>query len=134
RDEAGVGPVVVAEVVVARVLTAEHGVGVGHDLLDERVADTRPDGLPPFSWMTSGTIQEQIRLWTIFAPGCFSSMERATSAVMSDPLTPSARSSTKNTRSASPSNARPMSAPCSCTARRRSFWLSGSMGSAGWFG
>ena len=36
-----VGPVVVAEVVVRRVLAAEDGAGLGHDLLDERVADTR---------------------------------------------------------------------------------------------
>src|SRR2546426_628299 len=40
-------------------------------------------------------------------------MACATRAVTSDPDTPSARSSTRNTRSASPSKARPMSAPCS---------------------
>ena len=41
----------------------------------------------------------RVRAWT-----------SATSAVTSEPLTPWARSSTRNTRSASPSNARPMSA------------------------
>ena len=57
--------------------------------------------------MTSGTVHEQIRLWTIFAPGSRSSIAAATSAVSIDPLTSSARSSTRNTRSASPSNAIP---------------------------
>ena len=38
-DDAGVGPEVLAEVVVRGVLAAEHRVGVGHDLLHERVAD-----------------------------------------------------------------------------------------------
>ena len=38
-DDAGVGPEVLPEVVVRGVLAAEHRVGVGHDLLHERVAD-----------------------------------------------------------------------------------------------
>ena len=42
-DDARVGPVVVAEVVVARVLAAEDRAGLGHDLLDEGVADPGPD-------------------------------------------------------------------------------------------
>ena len=37
--EPGVGPPVVTEVVVRRVLAAEHGVRLGHHLLDEGVAD-----------------------------------------------------------------------------------------------
>ena len=43
-------------------------------------------------------------------------------------------SSTRNTRSASPSNASPTSAPASSTARWRSLRFSGWIGSAGWFG
>ena len=50
------------------------------------------------------------------SPGCLVSMEAATSAVVSEPDTGSAFSSTRKTRSASPSKARPMSAPCSSTA------------------
>ena len=68
------------------------------------------------------------------APGSFSRMARATSAVTSDPLTPSACSSTRNTRSASPSKASPTSAWFSITARFRSTWFSGLIGSAGWLG
>ncbi len=40
-DRAGVGAPVVAEVVVRGVLAAEDRAGLGHDLLDERVADAR---------------------------------------------------------------------------------------------
>ena len=43
-------------------------------------------------------------------------------------------SSTTNTRSASPSKAKPMSAPTSRTRAHRSRWFSGWSGSAGWFG
>ena len=50
------------------------------------------------------------------SPGCFVSMEAATSAVVSEPDTGCAFSSTRKTRSASPSKANPMSAPCSSTA------------------
>ena len=39
----GVGPVVLAEVVVRRVLAAEGGAGLGHHLLDEAVADPGAD-------------------------------------------------------------------------------------------
>ena len=38
-DQAAVGPEVVGEVVVTRVLSAEQGTGLGHHLLDERVSD-----------------------------------------------------------------------------------------------
>src|SRR3984957_7904806 len=68
------------------------------------------------------------------SPGCLASMEAATSAVVSEPETGSAFSSTRNTRSASPSKASPMSAPCSSTAAFRSTRFSGWIGSAGWFG
>ena len=44
-DDAGVGPEVLPEVVVRGVLAAEHRVGVGHDLLHERVADAALDRL-----------------------------------------------------------------------------------------
>src|SRR5207244_1918423 len=67
-------------------------------------------------------------------PGCFSSIAFATRAVVSEPETGWARSSTRNTRSASPSNARPTSARRSSTRACRSFRFSGWMGSAGWFG
>src|SRR3989337_539604 len=91
-------------------------------------------GVPSFSRITSGTAHEQIRLWTIFAPGSRWRIALATSAVTSEPPTPSARSSTRNTRSAPPSNANPTSAPRSRTSRLRSRWFAGSIGSAGWFG
>ena len=41
RDQTRIGPEVVAEVVVTRMLAAERGPGLGHDLLDERVPDPR---------------------------------------------------------------------------------------------
>ena len=82
-------------------------------------------GSPPCSRITSGTVHEQIRLCTILAPGSRSSIAIATSAVSSEPLTSWARSSTRNTRSASPSNASPTSAPCSSTAAFRSCWFVG---------
>ena len=91
-------------------------------------------GVPPFSRITSGTVHDVIRLWTMVAPGFRWSIDLATRAAINDGLTGSARSSTKNTRSASPSNAIPRSAPCSRTARMRSCRFSGSMGSAGWLG
>ena len=50
------------------------------------------------------------------SPGCLVSMATATSAVVSEPDTGSAFSSTRNTRSASPSKASPMSAPWARTA------------------
>ena len=91
-------------------------------------------GVPPCSRTTSGTAFEQIRLWRIVAPGSFSSTPTATIAVVVEPESRSPCSSTRNTRSASPSNARPMSAPISSTRARRSRWFSGWIGSAGWFG
>ena len=91
-------------------------------------------GSPPAARIVSGTTHEQIRLCTILAPGSARSIETATIAVSSEPLTSSACSSTRNTRSASPSKASPTSAPCSSTAAFRSFWFSGFSGSAGWFG
>ena len=91
-------------------------------------------GLPPFSRMTSGTTRDVMRLCRMIAPGYRSSMPFATNAVTSDPLTPFACSSIRNTRSASPSNASPRSAPNSVTVRFTSDWFSGLMGSAGWLG
>ena len=70
----------------------------------------------------------------IFAPGCFARMPTASSAVVVEPDSPRPCSSTRNTRSASPSNARPTSAPSSATRLRRSVWFAGWIGSAGWFG
>ena len=68
-DESGVGAVVRREVVVRRVLAAEHRSGLSHLLLDERVPDPVRTGTPPFSAITSGTAREQIRLYRIVAPG-----------------------------------------------------------------
>jgi hypothetical protein len=84
-DEPGVGPVVVAEVVVAGVLAAEHGVGLGHDLLDVGVAHPGADGVPPSSRTTSGTAFEQIRLCRMVEPGFLASMPLATRAVVREP-------------------------------------------------
>ena len=55
-------------------------------------------------------------------------------AVVVDPERGSPRSSTRNTRSASPSKASPTSAPTSRTRACRSRRFSGWIGSAGWFG
>ena len=72
-------------------------------------------GTPPCSRMISGTAREVIRLWMIVAPGALASSRAATSAVIAlgDTAAPSA--STTKQRSASPSKARPMSAPTSTT-------------------
>ena len=86
------------------------------------------------SMMTSGTAREQIRLCSTIWPGFFLSMTSATIAVVNEPDTSCPLSSTRNTRSASPSNARPTSAPVARTRACRSTRFSGWMGSAGWFG
>ena len=65
----------------------------------------------------------------IVAPGCLASSRTATSAVIAEGETISPRSSTTKQRSASPSKARPMSAPCSTTAACRS---RGSPARSGW--
>ena len=91
-------------------------------------------GSPPCSRTISGTACEVIRLWMIVVPWPLASSRTATSAVIADGLTGSPRSSTTNTRSASPSNASPMSAPCSRTAACRSTRLAGSSGLASWLG
>ena len=87
--------------------------------------------VPPFSAMISGTTFEQIRLYSTVAPGSFSSTCSATSAVVSEPETPAALASTRNTRSASPSKAKPISAPTSSTRAFRSARFSSLSGSAG---
>ena len=89
---------------------------------------------PPCSSITSGTTWEQIRLYKMVEPGDFSSSDAATRAVVSDPETVAACSSTRKTRSASPSKASPMSAPRASTAAFRSARFAGWMGSAGWLG
>ena len=61
-------------------------------------------------------------------------MPPATIAVVIEPETSSPWSSTRNTRSASPSKARPTSAPASSTRAWRSTRFSGWIGSAGWLG
>ena len=70
----------------------------------------------------------------IVAPGSLASSRAAISAVSTLGLTSSPRSSTRKHRSASPSKARPMSAPVSITCACRSTRLAGSIGLASWFG
>ena len=91
-------------------------------------------GVPPISRMMSGTAREQIRLWTTVSPGWWARMPLATIEVVREPDSGSARSSTRKTRSASPSKARPMSARFSRMAAWRSRRFSGWIGSAGWLG
>ena len=91
-------------------------------------------GTPPCSRITSGTAREQIRLCRIVAPGLVRSVAAASTAVVVEPDSPAPVSSTTNTRSASPSNARPRSKPPATTRARTSRWLAGCNGSAGWFG
>ena len=66
-------------------------------------------GTPPCSRITSGTAREQMRLCRIVAPGWARRTVVASSAVVVDPDSPRPASSTTNTRSASPSKARPTS-------------------------
>ena len=91
-------------------------------------------GTPPCSRMTSGTAREQIRLCSTVPPGELRSTAAARIDVVVDPDNPMPSSSTTNTRSASPSKASPTSKPPASTRARRSRWLAGCSGSAGWFG
>ena len=69
-------------------------------------------GVPPFSRMISGTaLRADQVVHDRLARVLRSRMPLATIAVVVEPLTGWPRSSTRNTRSASPSNARPTSAP-----------------------
>ena len=62
-DDPRVGPVVVPEVVVPRVLAAEDGPGLGHHLLDEGVSDPGAHRRARrLASMVSGTTLEQMRL------------------------------------------------------------------------
>ena len=68
-------------------------------------------GLPPSSVTSSGTARLVIRLWMIVEPGSLASSRAAIRAVSVEGETASPCSSTRKQRSASPSKARPMSAP-----------------------
>ena len=70
----------------------------------------------------------------IFAPGSFSRIDSASSAVMKSPGTKSPVSSTKKQRSASPSNATPRSAPSSRVFETMNSRFSGRSGLGSWFG
>ena len=70
----------------------------------------------------------------IFAPGSFSSIDSASSAVTKSPGTNSPVSSTKKQRSASPSNATPRSAFSSSVLATMNSRFSGSSGFGSWFG
>ena len=70
----------------------------------------------------------------IVAPGSFSRIASANSAVAKSPGTNSPVSSTKKQRSASPSNATPRSAPSSSVLRTMNSRFSGSSGFGSWFG
>ena len=96
-------------------------------------------GVPPSSRITSGTAFEQIRLCTTVDPLAARRIRpriaAARIAVVVEPDTGCAWSSTRKTRSASPSNASPTSASPSRTARCEVLQvLDGWIGSAGWFG
>ena len=91
-------------------------------------------GVPPSSATISGTARLVIRLWITFAPGTRRSSRAAISAVSVDGETARPCSSTTKQRSASPSKARPMSAPSATTRAWRSRRFSGSIGLASWFG
>ena len=73
-------------------------------------------------------------MYSTSAPGRRRSTDVASSAATSEPDSGRALSSTKKTRSASPSNASPTSAPTSRTRRHRSARLASCSGSGGWFG
>ena len=115
-------------------LAPEDGTGLGHDLLDERVTDAGPHRHAAVlaDHLGHGLGADQVvhdRL-----AGCRSRIALATIAVVVEPETGSPRSSTRNTRSASPSNARPMSAPSRarpCADRRGSRPGSGRPGGSG---
>ncbi|SLH33709.1 Uncharacterised protein [Mycobacteroides abscessus subsp. abscessus] len=87
-------------------------------------------GVPPSERTSSGTAREVIRLWMMVAPGSSASSRSATSAVIAEGETGSPFSSTTKQRSASPSKARPMSAPDSRTSFCRSTRFFGSSGLA----
>ncbi len=70
----------------------------------------------------------------IFAPGSFSRMLSASSAVTKSPGTNSPVSSTKKQRSASPSKATPSWAESSNTLATMNSRFSGSSGFGSWFG
>ena len=110
RDQAAVGTVVAGEVVVRRVLTAEHGAGLGHHLLDERVADLRAHRHAAVLADRLGHGARADQVVEDRRPGvaCAGS-PLASSAVVVEPLRPLPVSSTTNTRSASPSKASPRS-------------------------
>ena len=113
--------------------SAEYGARVGHNPFMNEWPTLVTTGVPPFSLMTSGTALEQMRLCRTSSPGYFSSIALATMAVVVDPLTGSALSSTKKHRSASPSKAKPTSAPVSRTrALSRPDWQVGWGRRDGW--
>ena len=91
-------------------------------------------GVPPSSVTISGTARLVIRLWITIEPGSLASSRAAISAVRVDGETARPFSSTTKHRSASPSKARPTSAPSARTAFWRSTRFSASIGLASWLG
>ena len=93
---------------MAGVLSAEDRAGLGHRLLDERVPDAVRTGTPPCSRIDlgddPGADQVVARSWR---PARFRASRPPRAPWAGSPLTSSARSSTRKTRSASPSNASP---------------------------
>jgi len=63
--------------------------------LDERVPDAHRMGMPPFSMITSGTAREQISVVDDLGAGMLGQLAFATIAVVVDPETGWARSSTR---------------------------------------
>ncbi|MCO5606194.1 hypothetical protein L7F22_060381 [Adiantum nelumboides] len=139
REHAGVGLPEVAEVVVRGVLAAEHRAGLGHRRLDERVAHPGAHRAPAvlgddLRHRARGDQVVDDRDVGLAVGGARASSRAATSPVMALGLTASPRSSTAKQRSASPSKARPRSAPSATTAFCRSTRFAGSSGFASWFG
>ena len=116
-------------------LAAEDGAGLGHHLLDERVADPGAHGRAAVLATTSGTAFEQMRLWRIVAPGLvvehagrrrspWSSEPRQALALLVDEEHAVGVAVERQTEVGAG-----LEHP-----RLRSRWFSGWIGSAGWFG
>ena len=114
----------IAEVEVPGMLTAEDRTGFRHPRLDERVAHPGAHGLAAVLGDDLGDRQGGDQVMNDRRAGLPLQSRAAISAVSTDGGTMSARSSTTEHRSASPSKARPRSAPDSVTARCRS-WFGG---------
>ena len=134
-DQAAVGAVVAGEVVVRRVLAAEHGAGLGHDLLDERVTDLRAHrhaavladdlGHGP---RADQVVQDRAAGRAAQHGGGEDRRRRRAATARRRARRPRTPGRRRRRRPARCRTRRP------CTRARRSRWLAGCSGSAGWFG